>query len=73
MPCYDGRLTSDEIEAKLRSRAREEALRRNDLQTWYLLTPRHHVEQWLCDAIMKRELSEDARRWFACHRKFVDG
>lgn len=62
MPCYDPPPTNDDI-ARWRSR---------DDKTWYDLTPKEHIKQWLCDAMRGNLPSEDASRWFELHKRFDD-
>jgi len=62
MPCYDPPATPDEI-ARWRSQ---------DDKSWYDLTPRRDIEQWLCDALRGNPPHPDCLRWWDLHKRFHD-
>lgn len=64
MPCYDPPATPSEL-ADMRVRAAA----RGDWQSWYSLTPRRNLEEWLCDMLRGAPPHDDLLQWWQVHRK----
>jgi hypothetical protein len=72
MPCYDPPLRGDEIE-----RLRDGYAKRGEWDSWYDLTPKRVIEQWLCDALRalhteanwQDPIHEDCLRWWEIHKR----